>query len=150
MLVLGSNSCIWLCSWEFRLKSFIQKCSSLRFLSLETDSETVEISLSIRLNTSRFFIVERVSNSTSRSISGLLPNSNSLRFSSFLIPTATCSNSLLQRISVSKVCSLEMFEKAWQDFPVETFTDPSDLADVVRYMLTLPPKIWLNDVRVEN
>ncbi len=43
----------------------------------------------------------------------------------------------------------EMFEKTGEDFPVEKFTDPADLADTIGHMLTLPPKIWLNDVRVE-
>ena len=42
-----------------------------------------------------------------------------------------------------------MFSAADQDFPIEKFTDPADLADVVAYMLGLPPKIWLHDVRVE-
>ena len=42
-----------------------------------------------------------------------------------------------------------MFATADQDFPVEKFTDPDDLADVVGYMLNLPKKIWLHDVRVE-
>lgn len=41
-----------------------------------------------------------------------------------------------------------MFAKVDEDFPVEKFTDPADLADVVGYMLWLPPKIWLHDVRV--
>ena len=41
-----------------------------------------------------------------------------------------------------------MFSKVNEDFPVEKFTDPADLADVVWYMLGLPPKIWLHDVRV--
>jgi len=43
----------------------------------------------------------------------------------------------------------EMFSKTNENFPVEKFTDPNDLADVVRYMLSLPEKIWLHDVRVE-
>lgn len=42
-----------------------------------------------------------------------------------------------------------MFASADQDFPIEKFTDPADLADVVWYMLWLPPKIWLHDIRVE-
>ncbi len=42
-----------------------------------------------------------------------------------------------------------MFSKTWEDFPVENFTDPADLADVIAYMLMLPKKIWLHDVRVE-
>ncbi len=42
-----------------------------------------------------------------------------------------------------------MFEKTGEDFPVEKFTDPQDLADVIVYMLSLPKKIWLHDVRVE-
>ncbi len=45
--------------------------------------------------------------------------------------------------------STAMFEKAGEDFPIEKFTDPNDLAETVAHMLTLPPKIWLNDVRVE-
>ncbi len=43
----------------------------------------------------------------------------------------------------------QMFNKTWEDFPIEKFTDPADLADVVAYMLTLPKKIWLHDVRVQ-
>ena len=42
-----------------------------------------------------------------------------------------------------------MFATADQDFPIEKFTDPDDLADVVGYMLNLPKKIWLHDIRVE-
>jgi len=43
----------------------------------------------------------------------------------------------------------QMFNKTWEDFPIEKFTDPTDLADVIAYMLMLPEKIWLHDVRVE-
>lgn len=43
-----------------------------------------------------------------------------------------------------------MFAKSDQDFPVETFSEPEDLADIIAYMLMLPPKIWLHDVRVEK
>lgn len=42
-----------------------------------------------------------------------------------------------------------MFASADQDFPIEKFTDPADLADVIAYMLGLPPKIWLHDIRVQ-
>ncbi len=41
-----------------------------------------------------------------------------------------------------------MFAKAGDDFEVEKFTDPNDLADVVVFMLTRPDKIWLNKVQV--
>ncbi len=41
-----------------------------------------------------------------------------------------------------------MFEKTWEDFPVENFTDPKDLADMVTHMLWLPEKMWVHDVRV--
>jgi len=44
----------------------------------------------------------------------------------------------------------QMFAKSNQDFPVETFSEPADLADIIAYMLMLPPKIWLHDVRVEK
>ncbi|MFH1649146.1 MAG: SDR family oxidoreductase [Candidatus Woesearchaeota archaeon] len=43
----------------------------------------------------------------------------------------------------------KMFEKAGDYPPVEKFTEPADLAEVVAFMLTRPPKIWLHDVRVE-
>ena len=44
----------------------------------------------------------------------------------------------------------KMFEKTGENFPTEKFTNPSDLADVIAYMLTRPYKIWLHDVRVEK
>lgn len=44
----------------------------------------------------------------------------------------------------------KMFEKAGEDFPVETFTEPDDLADVVAFMLSRPKKLWINEVRVEK
>lgn len=43
----------------------------------------------------------------------------------------------------------KMFEKVGNKPPVEKFTNPADLADVIAYMLSLPEKIWLHDVRVE-
>ena len=44
--------------------------------------------------------------------------------------------------------STQMFAKAGDDFPVENFTNPDDLADVVVFMLSRPAKIWLNEVQV--
>ncbi len=43
----------------------------------------------------------------------------------------------------------QMFAKANEDVPNHIFTEPDDLADVVVFMLSRPPKIWLHDVRVE-
>ncbi|MEM6384834.1 MAG: SDR family oxidoreductase [Pseudomonadota bacterium] len=43
----------------------------------------------------------------------------------------------------------DMFAKANEDVPSHIFTEPEDLADVVVFMLSRPPKIWLHDVRVE-
>ncbi len=43
----------------------------------------------------------------------------------------------------------KMFEKAGDTLPLEKFTSPSDLADVIAYMLSLPKKIWLYEVRVK-
>lgn len=43
----------------------------------------------------------------------------------------------------------KIFEKTGENFPTEKFTNPSDLADVVVYMLSQPKQIWLHDVRVE-
>jgi NADP-dependent 3-hydroxy acid dehydrogenase YdfG len=43
-----------------------------------------------------------------------------------------------------------MFEKTWETFPTDNFTNPSDLADIIAYMLSRPDKIRLHDVRVEK
>lgn len=43
----------------------------------------------------------------------------------------------------------KMFEKTGENFPVNTFIDPKNLADVVVFMLSRPGQIWLHDVRVE-
>jgi len=42
----------------------------------------------------------------------------------------------------------QMFAKAGESMPLEKYTDPEDLADVIVFMLTRPPKLWLNEVRV--
>jgi len=42
-----------------------------------------------------------------------------------------------------------MFAKANEDVPNHVFTEPGDLAEVVVFMLSQPPKVWLHDVRVE-
>ena len=44
----------------------------------------------------------------------------------------------------------KMFEKAGEDFSVESLTEPKDLAEVVKFMLTRPKKLWINEVRVEK
>lgn len=43
----------------------------------------------------------------------------------------------------------EMFAKANEEVPNHIFTEPDDLADVVVFMLSRPPKLWMHDVRVE-
>jgi len=43
----------------------------------------------------------------------------------------------------------KMFVKTGDHPPVEKFTNPADLADVIVYMLSRPKQIWLHDVRVE-
>lgn len=42
----------------------------------------------------------------------------------------------------------QMFAKAGETMALEKYTNPDDLADVIVFMLTRPPKIWLNEVRV--
>lgn len=42
-----------------------------------------------------------------------------------------------------------LFKKAKDEIDASFGTDPKDLADVVVFMLSRPPKIWLHDVRVE-
>jgi short-subunit dehydrogenase len=43
----------------------------------------------------------------------------------------------------------KMFEKSGDNFPVQKFTNPADLADVIVFMLSRPKKIWLHEVRVQ-
>jgi len=43
-----------------------------------------------------------------------------------------------------------MFKKAGEDFSTDNFTNPSDIADVISYMLTRPDKIWLHDISMEK
>ncbi len=42
-----------------------------------------------------------------------------------------------------------MFKKAGDNFPIQNFTPPEALADVVAFMLSRPEKTWLYDVRVQ-
>jgi short-subunit dehydrogenase len=44
----------------------------------------------------------------------------------------------------------KMFEKAGENFTTEEFTNPTDLADIIGYILTRPDKIWLHDIYVEK
>lgn len=43
----------------------------------------------------------------------------------------------------------QMFAKAGETVPLEKFTEPEDLAEVIVFMLSRPKKLWLYDVRVE-
>lgn len=43
----------------------------------------------------------------------------------------------------------QMFAKANETVPNHIFTEPEDLAEVVVFILSRPPKIWLHDVRIE-
>lgn len=42
-----------------------------------------------------------------------------------------------------------MFAKAGEEVPNHIFTEPDDLADVVVFMLSRPPKLWMHEVQVE-
>ena len=42
----------------------------------------------------------------------------------------------------------KMFDTQGETMPVEKFADPADLADIICYMLSQPPKIWMHEVRV--
>jgi len=42
----------------------------------------------------------------------------------------------------------KMFANTGETMPIDNFTDPNDLADVISYMLSVPPKIWMHEVRV--
>ena len=43
----------------------------------------------------------------------------------------------------------DMFAKAGEEVPNHIFTEPDDLADVVVFMLSRPPKLWMHEVRIE-
>ncbi len=42
----------------------------------------------------------------------------------------------------------QMFNKADEQMNLDKYTNPDDLAEVVVFMLTRPPKLWLNEVHV--
>lgn len=44
--------------------------------------------------------------------------------------------------------STQMFAKADEAMPIEKYTNPDDLAEVVLFMLTRPAKLWLNEVQI--
>ena len=44
----------------------------------------------------------------------------------------------------------QMFSKAGDNLPVEEFTEPEDLADLVAYMINSPDKLIIQDVRVDK
>ena len=44
----------------------------------------------------------------------------------------------------------EMFKKAGDDRSTEPFTEPEDLADIIKFMLTRPERCWLTEVHVRT
>ena len=42
-----------------------------------------------------------------------------------------------------------MFRKVGDDFNTENFTEPTDLANAITYILKSPPKMWIHDIRIE-
>ena len=44
----------------------------------------------------------------------------------------------------------KLFEKAGEDFPVETFTNPDDLAKVVIFTFNQPPNLRINEIRIDK
>ncbi|MDI6785152.1 MAG: SDR family oxidoreductase [bacterium] len=44
----------------------------------------------------------------------------------------------------------EMFNKTGEHFDQDKFIKPGDLADIIVFMLSRPPQIWLHDARVES
>lgn len=43
----------------------------------------------------------------------------------------------------------QMFAKTGDDFSLDKYTNPTDLADVIVFMLSRPEKLWMHEVRVE-
>lgn len=44
----------------------------------------------------------------------------------------------------------KLFEKAGEDFPVESFTNPDDLAKVIAFTLKQPASLRVNEIRVDK
>jgi short-subunit dehydrogenase len=42
----------------------------------------------------------------------------------------------------------QMFNKANETMPLEKYSEPEDLAEVIAFMLTRPPQLWLNEVHI--
>ncbi|MFZ1250075.1 MAG: SDR family oxidoreductase [Candidatus Microsaccharimonas sp.] len=42
----------------------------------------------------------------------------------------------------------QMFEKGGEAMPLEKYTEPDDLAQVIVFILTRPQKLWLNEVHI--
>lgn len=42
-----------------------------------------------------------------------------------------------------------MFANTGETMPIEKFSNPADLANIVCFMLSQPPQIWMHDVRVQ-
>lgn len=43
----------------------------------------------------------------------------------------------------------KMFHKAGDNPPIDKFTNPADLADIIVYMLSRPEKTWIHEIQVE-
>ena len=44
----------------------------------------------------------------------------------------------------------KLFEKAGEDFPVETFTNPNDLASVIAFIIDQPPNLKIHEIRIDR
>jgi NADP-dependent 3-hydroxy acid dehydrogenase YdfG len=44
----------------------------------------------------------------------------------------------------------KLFEKAGEDFPVETFTSPDDLANVIAFIIKQPPSLKIHEIRIDK
>lgn len=44
----------------------------------------------------------------------------------------------------------KLFEKAGDDFPIDEFTDPDDLANVIAFILQQPDNLKINEIRIDR
>jgi len=44
----------------------------------------------------------------------------------------------------------KLFEKTGEDFPVESFTEPDDLAEAIAFMIDSPEKLQIDEIRIEK
>jgi short-subunit dehydrogenase len=140
-----------------------QKLMPLEEIKKETVDEVIETNLSALIHTTRLLLPSLKERKESAIInvvskSGVTAQKGQSIYTASKYGTRGFTEVLKADLKESNVrvagvyqsgTNTKMFEKTGETFSTEKLTDPTDLADVVAYMLSRPEKIWLHDVRVE-